>query len=165
MKKTFKILVLLLSVASLTACSKDDDNKNPSGKDTFFAKIDGLDYKPPFVTGFVSDFTQTLLITGATGSNAETIQFLVPVDISVGTYSQLNDPLADILIQAYYSPPNSSDAFDDGLANVGSLVITKNDIANRIIEGTFSFTTKAAVNSGISWTITEGRFSVTYQDL
>ena len=149
---------------SLFSCSKSDDN-NPSTANTFFCKIDGVDYNPPNATGLISSISNTLVITGATGSNAEQIQIFVPKDITVGTYTQFYDYNANEFIQMYYSPPTSQDADDDGFANSGQLVITEHDTNAKRIKGTFNFVTNPSINGGAVWNVTEGSFTITYQEL
>ena len=151
---------------SLFSCSKSDDgNNSPTSGNTFFCKIDGVAYNPPNATGFVSTITNTLVITGATGSNAEQIQIFVPKDIAVGTYTQFYDYNADEFIQMYYSPPTSQDANDDGFANSGQFVITEHDTNAKRIKGTFNFVTDPSINGSTVWNVTEGSFTITYQEL
>ncbi|MDP5228888.1 MAG: DUF6252 family protein [Cellulophaga sp.] len=163
MKTTIKTLFFLVIFSTLS-CSGNDE-KQASSKNTFFAKIDGVDYSPESVTGFDQSFTNSLLLTGATGTNAETIQMLIPNDIAVGSYTDLYNPLADNFLQIYYSPPNSNEATDDGIAASGNITITRHDIDTKTIEGTFSFVTEPAESSGISWNITDGSFKITYTEL
>ncbi len=165
MKTVTTILFMVLAVLS-TSCGDDDASPSRSGGDnSFFAKIDGTDYNPPFVTGFRSESLNNIILTGATGSNEELIQIFVPADITVGTYTEFYEPLGAVFIQAYYQPMGAQDASDAGNADAGSLVITAHNVDSKTIEGTFNFNTDPAVSSGTTWNITEGSFKITYSDL
>ncbi|MFK7834564.1 MAG: DUF6252 family protein [Winogradskyella sp.] len=159
--------ILFMTLAILSSSCNDDEEipASMAGANSFFAKIDGVNYNPPSVTGFRYESINTILLTGATGTNEEQIQFTIPKDIEPGTYTVLNDPLASTFIQAFYAPPTSQEAGDDGFANQGNMMITLHDTTSKTIEGNFSFTTDVAMNSGDSWTITEGSFKITYSDL
>ncbi|WP_130735801.1 DUF6252 family protein [Flavobacterium sp. J27] len=150
---------------SLFSCSKNDDNNPPTSENTFFCKLDGTAYNPPNATGLISTITNTLVITGSTGSNSQKIQIFLPKDIAVGTYTQFYDYNADEFIQMYYSPPNSNDADDDGFATSGELVITQHDVNNKKIKGTFHFVTDPSINGNNVWNVTEGTFNITYKNL
>jgi len=166
MKTIFLNTFVLFSffTLSLFSCSKSDDS-SPSTANTFFCKVDGVDYNPPNATGLISTITNTLVITGSTGSNAQKIQIFLPNDIAVGTYTQFYDYNADEFIQMYYSPPTSQDADDDGFANSGQLVITEHDTNAKRIKGTFNFVTDPSINGSTVWNVTEGSFTITYQEL
>lgn len=163
MKTTIKT-VFFLVIFSTLSCSSGDKKESISDN-TFFAKIDGVDYKPEFVTGFLSTGLNNILLTGNVGTDAETIQISVPSDIAVGTYTDINNALANTFIQMYYSPPNSNNADDDGFADTGSITITAHNTDSKTIEGTFSFVTRPAISSGISWVITEGSFKISYTNI
>ncbi|MGC1472052.1 MAG: DUF6252 family protein [Psychroserpens sp.] len=150
----------------LASCGGDDDSpSSQGGTDSFFAKIDGADYNPPSISGFRFESTNSIILTGATGTTEEQIQIFVPDDIAVGTYTSYYDPLNSPFIQAYYQPAGAQDADDTGIADTGSLVITQHDIDAKTIKGTFNFNTEPALSSGTAWTITEGSFEITYSDL
>ncbi len=168
MKTLSTILILSLSILTNISCNKDDESQPEAAaaqKNSFFAKIDGNNYNPPFVTGFRMTSINNILLSGATGSNEEQIQISIPADIAPGTYTTFYDATVSPFLQAYYAPPTSQEAGDDGLADQGSLVITKHELASKTIEGTFNFNTKPASNSGNSWNITEGSFKIVYSDL
>ena len=162
----FKALAFLsIIIIVLTSCSGSDDNNNSTSQNVFFCKVDGVNYSPPHVTGFISTITNTLVLTGSTGTNAEQIQIFLPNDIAVGTYTQFYDFTADEFIQMYYSPPNSQDADDDGFASSGQLVITEHDISGKRIKGTFNFVTDPSVNGSNIWNVSEGSFEIRYEEL
>lgn len=104
-------------------------------------------------------------ITGNTNSGEE-IGIRFPASITPGTYTIGNTLTTSTF--AYYDEPFDDNETLDGVAESGTLVITKHDVSNKIIEGTFSFTTN---DEGILsepvrvWNITEGSFRVVYSDL
>lgn len=164
MKKIIFTTIALSLVISILSCSKD--NPNPvAGSNTFFAKIDGVDFNPPHVSGHNISSSNNILFTASTGTDSEQILFTMPNDIPPGTYTEFYNILVYPFIQASYSPPNSQDGDDGGDAATGTVVITEHDVDAKRIKGTFNFVTKPAENSGISWNITAGSFDITYTDL
>lgn len=162
--KGFTLVVAI--VVAFASCSSDDNNDNGGGSsDQFFCKVNGADYRPSFVSAFKGGITNTIIITGATGTNEQQVQFQLPGNIATGTYSEFNDISANVFVGAFYSPPTSQDAGDDGFAESGQLIITEHNVAAKRIKGTFSFVTRPSINAGTVWTISEGTFNVVYTDL
>lgn len=153
-------------VVAFASCSSDNNNDNGGGSsDQFFCKIDGVDYRPPFVSAFKEGLSGRIIITGATGSNEQQVQFQLPDNVATGTYSEFNNISADVFIAVFYSPPTSQDAADDGFAESGQLIITEHNVAAKRIKGTFRFVTRPSINAGTVWEISEGTFNVVYTDL
>lgn len=160
--------MLLFSLMPFVSCSKSSANGaggDSQGANKFFCKINGVNYNPPHVTGLLMSTPNTILLTAATGSNAEQIQLFFPIDIAPGTYTQLNNFMAPVVIQTSYSPPHSEDVADDGLAETGQVIITEHNISTKRIKGTFQYVTKPSINEGKVWNISEGSFDIIYTDL
>ena len=160
----YSMVLLLVAIVTIScmACKKDKDGGSPQQGGTFYCKIDGKEYKPKYVSGVKTDISSTIIVTGSSGNGEETVQFQFRDNISPGTYGQLNDLTASSYIGAFYSPPHSNEATDDGPAETGQVVITEHDTAKKRIKGTFRFKTKASINAGTVWDITDGAFDVTY---
>lgn len=185
MKSSHNLVALLFCVfMTLTAClettSSNSGSDNGStadydiggkngGTSTLKAKIDGLTYQPQFVNAFNSTMLSSIGIT-ASQNNGEEIGIRFSKDISAGTYpieSGMYTGLSKGIVM-YYSKPNNDNESFEGQAVTGQLVITKNDIANKKVAGTFYFTTndKGITNEPVQvWKITEGSFIVTYSDI
>ena len=161
--KTTMYFLKVLMIALFVSCGSDDDGNNSGSNDSFFAKVNGQDYNPTFVTAFNTSITSTVLITGSMG-NGEELQLFVPVDITTGTYnwSDINETF---FVQGIYTPAGANNADDSGFAKTGSLTITSVNQENKTMQGTFSFVSDPTVNGGIVYNVTEGSFSVTYSDL
>lgn len=154
-----KLTAVLLASSFFIFCSKDNGT---DAQGTFFCKVNGKDYKPKFVTGYQDGITQTILVTGATGSNSEQVQFHFPGNITAGTYTQLNDYSSGTFISVSYSPAHSEEAGDDGIAKTGGVVITEHNTSAKRIKGTFHFISAPSINAGTIWNITDGNFDVKY---
>ncbi len=181
MKSTNNLVALLFcALITLTACKENtggDTLSNVSGNDAstrssanvFKAKIDGVTYQPQFVNAFNSTMLSSIGITGNQNTGEE-IGIRFSKDITEGTYPIEGGAYTGLSkgITMYYSKPNNDNSSLEGQAVTGQLIITKNDIANKKVEGTFYFTTndKGITNEPVQvWKITEGSFSVTYSDL
>jgi hypothetical protein len=160
----YSIVLLFIATGTIScmACKKEQNDDGTPRGGTFYCKIDGKEYKPKHVSGFKEGISSTIVVTGSSGNGEETVQFQCRDNISPGTYSQLNDMTASSYIGAFYSPPHSNEATDDGPAETGQVVITEHDTAKKRIKGTFRFKTKASINAGTVWDITDGAFDVTY---
>ncbi len=157
-----KTLVAFLFLAvSITSCSTDDDNSSPSGDNaTFSAKVNGVDYNPPFKTAFLTTSINNILVSGETG-NGEAIQLFIPGSITPGTYPFAQE--GNTFVQAFYQETDS-DALDGAFATSGSLTITAINTEAKEISGTFSFS-GTVVNSGQEITVTEGQFDLTLEEI
>lgn len=163
-------LLVMIMLVGLTACNNSPSKTNKSTTDNIFqAKIDGVLYEATFVNAFNSSMLSSIGVTGSQNTGEE-IGIRFPKDIKTGTY-----PLGDAMqagisqgIVLYYEKPDDKNETFDGQAVSGELTITKNDAANKKIEGNFQFTTNAKGITGEPvqiWKITDGSFKVTYSDL
>lgn len=130
--------------------SFDEDVVTPSDNE-FFAKLDGEDFIPTTIQGYVS--MGNIAIVGRRGP-IENIGFFVPEDVVPGTY-ELSSFTGDY--RALYilndSPTGIFGAED------GTVTITSN--ANGRLAGTFTFTASMFGQTAI-YEITEGTFDVAY---
>ncbi|MFD0990806.1 DUF6252 family protein [Mariniflexile jejuense] len=128
----------------------------PSGKNTFFAKVDGVEFVEDAVQGVATSLPGFSTIgISATKNNLQTIGLTLNSDIVEGdyTFSSFTPPLG----QYNLSLTNSNVS-----QNAGSkLTITLHDKAKKRIVGMFNFMA-SPVLGGQSYEITEGSFDVTY---
>lgn len=163
------ILVTACKQASSTDASNEQAGDRSGNSSTLKATIDGVSYKPAFVNAFNSTMLSSIGITGSQKTGEE-IGIRFSKDISTGTYpieSGMYTGLSKGIVM-YYSKPNNDNESFQGQAVTGQLVITKNDIANKKVAGTFYFTTndKGITNEPVQvYKITSGSFSVTYSDI
>ena len=119
------------------------------------AKIDGANFTPTVVGGAKS-FGK--LVLSFMDSGNRTIALRIPENITTGTYDLGGFAFGDYA--ATYSP-TASTVFDS--SNGGKLTISKHDIANKRIEGTFDFNAASFPMGGeTQYVITAGSFALTY---
>ena len=158
LKKNLTVIVLFSFVLLVSACSKDDDSntKDNGTSGTFTAKINGTDYNPEFVNGYIIAFNTSISISGSESSgNNVVVSF--PIDAGAGDTFTV-DGLEFI---ASYDSSNG----DAVIASEGSITITAHDTVAQTVSGTFSFVGKPLVNGGTTYTVTAGSFSSSYVSL
>ncbi len=163
LKSNFKnYFLILLSVIALSSCSSDDDSASDSTSNdaTFTATINGVVYNPAFKTAFETTSLNNILVTGSENSG-EAIQLFIPSTLTAGTYD-LSDSIENG-IQAYYQEMDG-DADDGAFATSGTLTLTTINTTTKEISGTFSFT-GTVPNTGEVITVTEGQFSLDWQEI
>ncbi len=130
----------------------------PSGNsnNTFFAKVDGVEFVEDGIGGALLSFpgTPSIITISATKNSFETISISVSSNITSGTYdfSTFDPPMGQYNLSLTEGTVSDS----------GVLTITSHDIANKRIVGTFSFKASPLIGTGNSYEITEGSFDVTY---
>lgn len=132
------------------------DVQPPSGKNSFFAKVDGVEFVEDAVNGIATNLPGFSTIgISATKNNLQTIGLTLNSDIVAGeyTFSSFTPPIG----QYNLSSSNSNVAQATG----SKLTITLHDKTKKRIVGTFNFTA-SPVLGGQSYEITEGSFDVTY---
>lgn len=154
MKKVF--FFLLLSVTVLFMSCGDNESSDPV--DFMTATINGNGFEASIVTGF-SDTTfgeEIILIIGKQNSNGNTIGLNIASSLGTGA----NEVTAD-------SPAITfTEDLDNGTAaffTVGTLTITKNDLTENIIEGSFNFTATDEDDELNIFNVTNGQFKVAYR--
>ena len=121
---------------------EQEDVQNNAG--TFVAKIDGEDFNPISVTAIRR--TTGVEISGINNEGVVSIQ--VPTNVTPGSYQ-----ISDNGFSGTYTVGEVTEE-----ATKGSIIVTTHDTNTMIIQGTFSLTTE-------NFEITNGQFSVLYQDL
>lgn len=137
---------------SFTNISFEGDIVAPSDN-TFFAKIDGVDFNPTTVTA--NQLTDLLYIIGKK-QTIENISVVVPINVAPGTYEM--DVFGDHKA-IYIKDTSSTGTFN---SEEGTLTIISHDTANKKIKGTFNFIGGSFMTT-LEHTITDGAFEVTYQ--
>lgn len=137
---------------SFTNISFAGDIVAPSNN-SFFAKIDGIDFNPTTVTA--NKLTDLLYIIGKK-ETIENISVVVPINIAPGTYEM--DIFGDYKA-IYIKDSSSTGTFN---SDEGTLTIISHDMAAKKIKGTFNFIGGSFMTT-LEHTITDGTFEVTYQ--
>ena len=176
---TRNILIAGLLLLAFSACNKEVDELPPAtetGSNTFGAKVNGENWVPARFGILPADdlldarFNSpgSLLITAKNFSaSPKETQFeiqIVGVD-GPGTYSMNKNvvrPSADGF--AYYVKRvlTPQDEWMTNPTYTGTVTLTKLDVHNRIVAGTFEFKAGSLMNSGSVLTVTDGRFDIKY---
>ncbi len=175
-----KILIGCLSLCLLAGCKKEVEELPPAtqtGANTFGAKVDGNLWVPqgfgPFpandilearqagpteiminARNFASSPNETefeILITGVTGPGTYLLNNNVvrPASSSFGYYVKRN-----------FTPENE---WLTSSTHTGSVTITRLDLVNKIVAGTFQFAAMNMYNAPQLLTVTAGRFDLRLQ--
>jgi hypothetical protein len=174
MKKVFTAIALALVFVS---CKKEIDELPPdtqTGANTFGAKVNGDLWAPQGFGPFpANDILESILVSGRLTINARNFasspnetEFVICLDnvTGPGTY-QLNANATHPSLSGNYgyyvkrrlTPLNE---WITSSANTGSVTITKLDIPNKIVAGTFQFNALNLYNTPEPLTVTEGRFDL-----
>lgn len=158
MKTTKFLLIAFLGFTlGIIACNKDGNENNSTNNqasNSFFAKVNGSDMNAQFISA--QKVGNALTITGSILEEDE-IRFIIPSSIVEGSY-EFGNPFSNAVF-GYYSKSNN-ESFE-GEAESGLLVISKMDITNKRIEGTFNFIAKSTDGSPSNTrNITDGNFKI-----
>ncbi len=122
--------------------------------DTLLASIDSVAWPGVGIT--VQSLGGELAISGAEADSSNAITLLLPVTSQPGSYSLANIALDNC--QGILNPTPSP-----SLASTsGNLVVVENDIAHSRLRGNFQFMASDPLGSGVTYTISNGYFSVYY---
>lgn len=167
MKKHFLLLAIVF-VSLLSACSKKGDDVTPDGpspdgqstnpqttaKAGFYCKVDGKDFTPDF-------FYATSVIAGSYGvyglysTNDNLIYIQIPENLGKGTHK-----IDDKTIKAHMNLGKTTDHEYSTLhGGTGTLVVTEKDAKG--LKGTFSFTIKNSKGTQLS--VSAGEFNVLFK--
>ena len=159
--KAFRTIILLtiLSVASLTSCSKKADDVTPGQTTTtqsqgFQVKVDGADYAPDFSYALASfpGANGYIAIYGLDSNTSNVVAIALPNTVGEGTYPINNVNFGIVTYnKADYSTINGGS---------GTITITKKTAA--YMTGTFSFIAYDATGT-LKRTLTEGTFNVNFK--
>lgn len=176
MKNLFIAALLLISFSS---CKKDVDELPPAtqtGANTFGAKLNGSFWVPQ---GFGVVPTAPLLEARFQGNNTVLINARnfssSPTETEFEIYLvNITAPGVFLLNQNTAKVPNASASYGyyevrrfrpeeeyfTNSTHTGSVTVTRYDVTNRIISGTFEFTAQDKTDPSKTITVTEGRFDL-----
>jgi hypothetical protein len=155
MKILTTVLFMAFSVFT-TSCDEDDrPSTNPSIDNSFYTKIDGEDYNPEFVNGFVV-VSGNITISGSE-SNGKNVVLNFPISAkSSDTFSGLE------FIASY----DINDEQVGGVSSEGSITITSHNADEKRVSGVFNFiVTPLDTGNTNAYVFTEGAFDVTYSKI
>lgn len=122
---------------------------------SFFAKVDGVEFEEDAVQGMAVSLAGINNIgISATKNNLQTIGLNLDANIQPGEYELSTFSIPNGLYSKSFSESYSSDT--------GKVIITKHDVANKHIIGTFEFTATSFLATDEKYEVTEGSFDITY---
>lgn len=143
---------------SFTNVTYEDGFTNNNPTDSFFAKVDGVEFVEDGINAIKTSFAGSEIISiSAIKNNGETLSLALDGTITTGTYDFDSGPFFNI---AQYIGDDPSHIY---IGN-GSFTITLHDVANKRIEGTFSHIAEKVdpTQTLADKNVTEGAFSITY---
>ena len=166
--KTLKTLLLALFICSLSLACKKDKMPKPTqtGANTMYAKINGQPWEKKACWSCIGGGLEvgyddrTLFV--AVGQNKDqniNVSLIVKELKSVGLHELSNQSINYARIYNF----NEETRYFTTNNNKGSVTITKLDLTNKIISGTFEFTAEDENNSANTVKVTDGWFDITYQ--
>lgn len=164
--KTIKVLLLVLSICSLSLGCKKDSMPKPTqtGANNMYAKVNGQPWKPKGCIGGCSEAFgvsyDNRINFGVSGRNSDQnigITIVLRNLKAIGTY-ELSSTNLD-----FGALDNSDSNFITTLNNKGTVTITKLDLDNKIISGTFEFTAEDKDNPENTIRVTDGWFDGKYR--
>ena len=173
------LLILLITLTALASCSKkvsELPESTATGSNTFGAKVDGKMWAPQ---GFGIMPTASILEVNYNGGDSYRInarnfgssptetefEFILNGVTAPGTYLLNQDtPTYPNQTASYGSYTlrkfNLLSLWKTSPVTAGKVVITKIDLANKIIAGSFEFTATDTYGGATPITVTEGRFDL-----
>lgn len=170
MKSSIKLLFILplLCILTAAACKKDDLPKaTQTGENTMAAKLNGKAWVKKACASCIGGGTALRVnyedrsffgISGEDRDQNITITLVVPVLKKVGTY---NLSSRETNFARLYNNNNNINYFSSN-NNMGKITITKINLAEQIISGTFEFTAEDENNPANTVEVTDGRFDIKY---
>lgn len=158
MKKHF-VLLAIVFVSLLSACSKKGDDVTPDGqqgaiKAGFYCKVDGKDFTPDFAYS-TSVIAGSYGVYGLYSTNDNLIYIQIPNNVGKGTHK-----IDDVNIKAHMNLGKTTDLeYSTIHGGTGTLVIT--DIDTKGLKGTFSFTIKNSTGKQLA--VSAGTFNVLFK--
>lgn len=167
--KTLKTLLLALLISSLSMACKKDKKDQPTqiGANKMYAKVNGVAWQNKACWGCISgggainaiyeDGTLWFSVAGENNDQKTIVYIIIKELKSLGSYQLKSRDLNYGYIfkndLRYYTKNN----------NIGVVTITKIDLANKIIAGTFEFTAEDENNPGNTIKVTDGWFDIVYK--
>lgn len=161
MKRAFTIITLLITIVIIQSCKKEDTTTtptpNPTESKTFFAEIDEINFQPNINNVYIDtnrdgNYLIKELIAEI-GNKSISIQFTAQ---QPGVYT-LTGGVSGYDVGSYNVGVDSS-WICTGSAGGGNLTITKYDLANNKISGSFFFKARIFGTNNIK-NITNGTFT------
>lgn len=166
--KTLKTLLLALLISSLNiACKKDKTNQPTQiGANKMYAKVNGVPWEPKGCIACNSAFSISYgdrINFGVEGKNIDqkiTISIILRNLTSTGTYELTS---TEFNFGDLVNTTITYNRFTTTKLNKGNITITKLDLVNKIISGTFEFTAEDKDNPQNTVKVTDGWFDGKYE--
>lgn len=157
------VIAFCFLIFTSISCATDDDNQNDTNdsSQSFFAKVNDVDYNPEFISGFETEISNALVITGAMG-DGEQIQIFLTSTTPAGTYDFADN--TNITIQAYYQGTDGNANDVAAFATSGSIVLNSLNTSEQTVTGSFNFS-GIVPNTGETFSITNGTFNISYEKI
>ena len=161
------ILIIAVFLTSFSCGKKNPYTKKTTGK-YFYCKIDGVDYYPEQDPVFNSGKALIGKIENDDSLFTISSYNLKDEDISIGVWDATQISLKSYTLSlnkaysssaTYDNTPLGSGQYNTDSLNLGSIVITKLDKVQKLIEGTFSFKCYNQLTNKTA-NITDGEFSL-----
>ena len=148
MRKILFFMLAILLMVSSNSCKKDKTDTSGDTSTGFSAKVGGTSWTAKSV--IATEYTGPSTIIVAIGSTASETMTLHIGGAANGTYKvTANNNMCEGNIGDYFST-----YFSD--VPVGQIVITKYDLTNKLVSGTFTF--DASSSGSTVYHVTEGKF-------
>ena len=174
------ILIGSLSLFLLASCKKEIKELPPpteTGANTFGAKVNGTLWAPQGFGSFPANDILEARLAGpteilinarnfASSPNETEFEILIAGISGTGTFQLSNNvPRGGSLSYGYYVKRNMTplNEWITSSTQGGTVTVTKFDLTNRIIAGTFQFTANNLYNTPELLTVTEGRFDLKFE--
>ena len=166
----FKASLFIMLTVSVCGCDKEKLTKETeSGEHTFSCKINGSIFKPETPGGLfsVEALSGRVSSNGSNGYYANiyalntmsmperAISLTIDNFVGIGTY-ELNSQTSFADFQQWYPSRFHSTRY----GNAGYVIITKYDITNKILAGTFHFIAASQSDQSDLVSVTDGRFDI-----
>jgi hypothetical protein len=161
------ILIIAVFLTSFSCGKKNPYTKKTTGK-YLYCKIDGVDYYPEQDPQWNSNKALEANLTDTNRVFSISTYNLKDVDISIGVWDANQISLKSYTLSlnkaysssaTYDNTPLGSGQYDTDSINLGSIIITKLDKVQKLVEGTFSFKCHNYLTNKTA-NVTEGEFSL-----
>lgn len=150
------ILFTVVIFIMITGCKKEETIKEIIPVAVMSAKINGVSWTSVARATEISN--GKIIITGTGTSSGEKVINLTIFSDTTGTYKLSINPVKTDFA-ASYNPSISTITDSSYVAYSGTVVVSKKDVSSKKISGTFSFSSRKALNPLQSIEVTEGVFT------
>jgi hypothetical protein len=157
-----KIFSGVLLIFSLVFVSCENEPLEPellsTTENSFFCKINGVDFIPEVVNGTPNAGAEVALVQGTIGNIVENLGIFIPNSLSPGEYQLSQLPSVSEISVQYFSPAVTG---SESFVGEGTVTIITNSSTN--ISGTFEFVVRSFIdqNSPVL-NVTEGSFNLSF---